>query len=322
MPEYDDILAAAERIRPYVHRTPVLTSRTLDGLAGAQLFFKCENFQRVGAFKFRGATNAVLSLADDEARRGVVTHSSGNHAQALALAARMRGVPATIVMPRTAPQVKLEAVRGYGGEIVLCEPTPAAREEGARKIVSERGAVLVHPFNDDRIIAGQGTAALELLDDIGDVDALFAPVGGGGMLSGSAIVVEHRCPHALVFGCEPQNADDAHRSFHSGVIQPALPPNTIADGLLTSLGERTFAIIRRHVDDILLVSEDEIVAALRLVLERMKIVIEPSSAVAVAAALRDVSRVVPAPAGRPRRVGVILTGGNVDFTRLPFAHPA
>lgn len=310
--DLDAIQEAQARIAGQVHRTPVVGSATLSGLAGNELFFKCENFQRVGAFKFRGASNAVLSLTDEEAARGVVTHSSGNHAQALALAAKMRGIAARIVMPKTAPAAKVAAVRGYGGEVTFCEPTLAAREAGAAEIMERTGSVLIHPYNDERIIAGQGTAALELLEEAGELDAVLAPVGGGGLLSGTAIACKGTREGMKVFGCEPANADDAYRSFHSGVIHAALPPNTLADGLLTALGEKTFAVIRREVDEILLVSEEEIVAAMRLVWERMKMVIEASAAVGVAAALKGV------PGVRKGRVGVILSGGNADLEKLPF----
>ena len=305
------IRQAHRRIAGQVHRTPVLTCSTLNRLAGHELFFKCENFQKAGAFKFRGASNAVLSLSDEQAAKGVVTHSSGNHAQALALAARLRGIAARMVMPNTAPPAKIAAVRDYGGEITFCRPTLQAREEGARQIIAEHGSTLIHPYNDERIIAGQGTAALELLEEVGRLDAVLTPVGGGGLLSGTAIACKESPPTIKVFGGEPANADDAYRSFHSGTIQPALPPNTIADGLLTSLGDKTFAVIRRYVDDILLVSEAEIVAAMKLVWERMKLIIEPSAAVPVAAVLQGLPHL------KNKRVGIILSGGNVDLANLP-----
>ena len=307
---FADVLAAAERIRPHARRTPVLTCGTLDGLAGARLFFKCENFQKVGAFKFRGACNAVLSLAEDEARRGVATHSSGNHAAALSLAARLRGVPAHIVMPRTAPRVKQAAVAGYGGRIRFCEPTLEARETTLAGVVAETGATVIHPYNDPRVIAGQGTAAMELLEDVPDLDIVIAPVGGGGLLSGTAVAVTAMAPAARVMAGEPAAADDAYRSLQEGRIVPSLDPVTVADGLRTSLGTNTFAIIRRRVDRILRVEEDAIVAATRLVWERMKILIEPSSAVPVATVLGhpDVFR--------GACVGVILSGGNADLDHL------
>lgn len=316
IPLFSDVTAAADAISSHVHRTPVLTSHQLDGISGSQLFFKCENFQKVGAFKFRGATNAILSLTDDQRRRGVVTHSSGNHAAALAHAAVSRGVKAYIVMPSTAPEVKKRAVAGYGAEITFCEPTLAAREAAAAGVMARTGATMVHPFDNFYIIAGQGTAALEMLNDGTEPDAVIAPVGGGGLLSGTSITVRHLLPHAKIYGAEPVLADDAARSLHSGVIQPALPPVTIADGLLTSLCERTFTIIRNNVDDILTVSEEEIIEAMRLVWERMKIIIEPSSAVPVAAVLANRKLF----AGK--RVAVIISGGNVDLAKLPFRQHA
>ncbi len=311
-PTLQDIRAAAARIAPYARRTPVMTCRTIDERCGASLFFKCENFQRVGAFKFRGACNAVFSLSDAAAARGAVTHSSGNHAQALALAARLRGIPAYIVMPRNAPEVKKSAVMGYGGQITYCEPTLAAREETTARIAQETGAALVHPYNDYRVIAGQGTAALELWEEIGELDAVIVPVGGGGLLSGTAIAVAAHSPGTPVYGAEPAAADDAQRSLRAGRILPAGNPKTVADGLLTSLGDRTFPILQRLVRDIVTVSEDEIIAAMRLVWERMKIVIEPSAAVPLAAVI---ARRIDF-AGR--RVGIILSGGNVDLSRLPW----
>lgn len=308
--QLDDIRQAHERIRPHIHRTPVLTCQALDQRAKAALFFKCENFQKVGAFKMRGAANAVFSLAEADAPRGVVTHSSGNHAAALARAAARRGIPAYIVMPRTAPAIKQAAVAGYGGQITLCEPTQAAREATAAAIVQATGATMIHPYNDDRVIAGQGTAALELLDEVPDLDAVLAPVGGGGLLSGTALVVKALRPTAKVIGCEPALADDASQSLQHGYIVPARPPQSIADGLLTSLADRTFPIIQRCVDAIALAAEDEIRAAQRLVMERMKIVIEPSCAVPLAALLNRPLQL------EGRRIGIILTGGNVDLARL------
>ena len=298
---------AAERIAGVVHRTPVMRSRYFDETTGATVFFKCENFQKVGAFKFRGATNAVLSLPEEEARRGVVTHSSGNHAQALALAARMRDIPATIVMPRNAPAVKCAAVAGYGAEIVECEPTVRAREETAAEVVRRTGGVFIHPYNDPRIIAGQGTAALELLDEVPDLDVILAPVGGGGLLSGTAITGKATRPGVQVLGAEPTGADDAQRSLAAGRILPSDHPQTIADGLRTSLGELTFDIIRRLVDEIITVDDAATMRAMRQVWERMKIVVEPSAAVPVAVLLEN-ARI----ALRAKRVGIILGGGNVD----------
>jgi len=305
-----DVRQAAARIVGLVHQTPVLRSHYFDTTTGAKVFFKCENFQKVGAFKFRGATNAVLSLSDEEARRGVVTHSSGNHAQALALAARMRGIAATIVMPTSAPAVKRAAVAGYGAEIVECAPTVAAREAAADEVVRRTGAVFIHPYNDPRIIAGQGTAALELLCEIPELDVVLAPVGGGGLLSGTAIVVRAQRPAAQVIGAEPAGADDAQRSLAAGNILPADNPQTVADGLRTSLGELTFAVIQQSVNEIITVDDTATMRAMRTVWERMKIVIEPSSAVPVAVLLENASRF----AGQ--RVGIILSGGNVDLDAL------
>ena len=321
-PTLEDIIGAAKRIASHVHRTPVLTCSTLDRLCDAQLYFKCENFQKVGAFKFRGATNAVFSLPAAEAARGVATHSSGNHAQALALAASWRGVPAYVVMPKNSPAVKREAVAGYGAKITSCKPTLAAREEGLAAVVERTGAVFIHPYNDYRVIAGQGTAALELLDAVPDLDAVLAPVGGGGLLSGTALAVAGLVSADLVstgpaqrvkvYGAEPANADDAYRSLQAGHIIPSEDPVTVADGLRTSLGSLTFPIIREHATGILTVAEADIVRAMRLVWERMKIVIEPSAAVPVAALLTRREEI----AGR--RIGVLLSGGNVDLERLPW----
>jgi threonine dehydratase len=311
-PGIEDVRAAARRIAPYVHRTPVATCTGLDRIAGAQLFFKCENLQKVGAFKARGATNAVLCLADAEAGRGVATHSSGNHAAALARAAALRGAPAHIVMPRTAPGVKRAAVSGYGAEITDCEPTLAARESTLAELVERTGATFIHPYDDPVVIAGQGTAALELLEEVPEIDAVIAPIGGGGLLSGTVIAVEGRSPDVAVFGAEPQGADDAFRSLRDGVIYPSVCPETIADGLLTSLSDLTFAILHGHVAGILTVSEEGIVEAMRLVWQRAKFVVEPSGAVPFAAVLEHRDRF------QDRRVGIILSGGNVDLDRLPW----
>jgi threonine dehydratase len=290
----------------------VLTCASLDAMIGARLFFKCENFQKVGAFKFRGACNAVFSLSEEEARRGVATHSSGNHAAALSLAARLRGIPAHVVMPSTSRTIKQAAVSGYGGRIVLCEPTLASREATLEKVVAETGATVVHPYNDPRVIAGQGTAALELFEDVPDLDVVMVPVGGGGLLSGTAITVAALSPATRVVAAEPAGADDAFRSMKEGRIVPSVNPQTVADGLLTSLGTLTFAIIRERVERIVTVSEGAIITAMRHVWERMKVIIEPSSAVPLGALLGgafDVSRL---------RVGIILSGGNVDLGRLPW----
>lgn len=311
-PELADIRAAAKRIAPYAHQTPVFTSRILSEMTGAKLYFKAENLQRVGAFKFRGATNAVFSLSDHEARSGVLTHSSGNHGAALALAARLRGISATIIMPHTAPPVKAAAIRSYGARIVECEPNTKSREETASAIMAESGATLIHPYDDPRIIAGAGTAALELLTAYPDLDLVMTPVGGGGLLSGTAIATTSISKRAQVIAAEPAGADDACRSFKAGKLIPQLDPRTIADGLLTSLSPLTFSIIRARVTDIVTVEEDEIVSAMRMVWERMKLIIEPSSAVPVAALL----------AGRlpvaGKQVGVIFSGGNVDLSNLPW----
>lgn len=307
-----DIRQAAERIRPYAHRTPVVTCESLDRQVGARVFLKCENLQKVGAFKFRGACNAVFSLGEAEAARGVCTHSSGNHAQALALAARLRGIPAYIVMPENAPAVKKAAVAGYGGQITFCAPTLEAREATLAQVQERSGAALVHPYDDERVIAGQGTAALELLEEVPDLDAVLAPVGGGGLLSGTALAVKGLAPHIRVLGSEPEMADDAYRSLLAGRVLPSVAPKTIADGLLTSLSARTFEVIRQNVEQIVTVSEASIVEAMRFVWERAKLVIEPSAAVAVAALWERKARLDGA------KVGVILSGGNVDLDRLPF----
>lgn len=313
--DHADVLAAAERIRGRVHRTPVVTSQTFDALAGRRLFFKCENLQRVGAFKFRGATNAVARLDAAQAARGVVTHSSGNHAQALALAARERGIPAFIVMPRTAPAVKRNAVAGYGGQIILCEPTLADREATAARVCAETGATLIPPYDHPDVMAGQGTAALELLLEVPDLDAVMAPVGGGGLISGVAIAARGIKPGIAVFGAEPAAADDAARGKATGVRQDQAPPKTVADGLMTTLGALTWPVVRDAVDAIYTVDEATIVDTTKLVWERTKLVIEPSSAVPVAAALGEAFR-----AARPevRRLGIILSGGNVDLDHLPW----
>ena len=310
-PTFPDVQAAAARIKAYVHRTPVLTCTSVNDLVGAALFCKCENFQKVGAFKFRGACNAVFALSDQDARHGVATHSSGNHAAAVALAARRRGVPAHIVMPDNAPAVKKAAVAGYGGTIVYCAPTLAAREATLERVVHETGATFIHPYNDARVIAGQGTAALELLTDVADLDVIMAPVGGGGLLSGTAIVTAALSSPTQVIAAEPEAADDAYRSLQAGKILPANDPHTIADGLRTSLGELTFAIIQQHVQQIVTVSEEAIVSAMRYVWERMKIVIEPSAAVPIGALLEKKIDLTG------KRVGVIVSGGNVSLDQLP-----
>ena len=311
-PTLNDLQKARERIKPYIHRTPVLTNESLNQRVGAQVFLKCENMQKVGAFKFRGACNAVFSLSDEEAAPGVCTHSSGNHAQALALAGRMRGIPAFIVMPKNAPQVKKDAVAGYGGQITFCEPTLEARENTLERIRLDTGATVVHPYDDERVIAGQGTAALELLEEIPDLDVIITPVGGGGLLSGTAIAATESKEGIRVIAGEPELADDAYRSLQAGKIIPSMNPKTIADGLLTSLGTLTFPIIRERVEQIVTVSEKGIVDSMKFIWERAKIIIEPSAAVAVVVLWEnkiDLSRL---------KVAVILSGGNVDLNRLPW----
>jgi threonine dehydratase len=311
-PTLNDIRQAAERIRPYAHRTPVLTNESLNQQAGAQVFLKCENLQKVGAFKFRGACNAVYSLSDEEAARGVCTHSSGNHAAALALAAKIRGIPAYIVMPNNAPSVKKNAVAGYGGLITFCEPTLEARESTLDRIKLDTGANVVHPYNDEHVIAGQGTAALELLEDVPDLDVIITPVGGGGLLSGTSIAATELKKGIRVIAGEPEMADDAYRSMKAGEIIPSLNPGTIADGLLTSLGKLTFPIIQQRVEQIVTVSEAGIIASMKFVWERAKIIIEPSSAVAIGVLWErkiDLTGL---------KVGVIISGGNVDLENLPW----
>jgi len=312
LPTFSDIEKAHDRIRPFIHRTPVLTSQSINQIVGAELFFKCENLQKVGAFKFRGACNSVLALSDEEAEKGVCTHSSGNHAAALALAARMRGIPAYIVMPENAPEIKKKAVAGYGAQITFCEPTLAARELTLKKVAAETGATEIHPYNYFNVICGQGTAAKELIEETGPLDIVIAPVGGGGLLSGTAISAKAMLPNILVIAAEPAGADDAFRSFYSKSIQPSVAPKTIADGLLTSLGSITFPIILNEVDQIVTVSEENIVAAMRMIWERMKIIIEPSSAVPLAAILENKIAV------KGKKVGIIVSGGNVDLGKLPF----
>jgi len=311
-PGLEEIQAAAVRLRGRVHHTPVLGSASIDRDLGARVLFKCENFQRVGAFKARGATNAVLSLDDAEAKRGVATHSSGNHGAALALAAAERGIPCWVVVPGNATGVKRDAIARYGARIVDCAPTMTAREAGLARVVAETGAAIVHPFDDYRVIAGQGTAALEMLDAEPDIDLLLCPVGGGGLISGCAIVAASRTPPVRVVGCEPAGADDARQSLMCGERITLDTPETMADGLRASLGRRNFGIIRELVDDIVTVEEAEIVSAMRLIWGRMKILIEPSAAVPVAALIKGAVDI------RGRTVGVILSGGNMDLNQLPW----
>ncbi len=311
-PTFEDVQQAATRIGSLAHRTPVLTSRLVDARCDAHLFFKCENLQRVGAFKFRGAANAVFSLDAKRAAHGVATHSSGNHAAALALAAQLRGIPAYVVMPANAPAAKVAAVRAYGGQITFCEPTLEAREHTLAAVLDEHGAESVHPYNDERVIAGQGTAALELIDDVDDLDIIMTPVGGGGLLSGTAITTHARSPGTRIIAAEPEGANDAWQSFHAGRIIPSVAPNTIADGLLTSLGDRTWPIIRTHVRDIVLADDAAIITTMRFVWERMKILVEPSAVLPLAAIFAGALDV------RGLRVGIILSGGNLDLDRLPW----
>ena len=311
IPTFDDVLAAHERIAPYIHNTPVLTSSYLNQLSGAELFFKCENLQKVGAFKARGAINAVFGLDDDVATKGVATHSSGNHAGALSYAAAQRGIGATVVMPRTAPETKKAAVRSYGGKILECEPTQAAREAMLEQVIAETGADMVHPYDDARVIAGQATCALELQRDIGDLDAVLAPVGGGGLISGTCLTLSQLSPRTRIFAAEPEAADDAYRSLQAGEIVLRDGQHSVADGLNTNLKPRTWYFVSNFVEDILLVSEAEILDAMYLTWQRMKIIIEPSSAVPLAAILRYREKF------QGLRVGIIITGGNVELQACP-----
>jgi threonine dehydratase len=301
---------AHDRIRAYIHNTPVLTSQSLNDIAGCEIFFKCENFQKVGAFKARGAMNAVLSMTNAERANGIATHSSGNHAQAIARAGKIMGIKAYIVMPRTAPAIKKQGVLSYGGEVFECEPTLAARESTLAEVIKKTRAVEVHPFNNYKVIEGQATATKELLEEIGNLDFVIAPVGGGGLLSGTALAAKFFSPSTVVIAGEPALADDAFRSLQSGSIQPASPPTSIADGLLTSLGDKTFPIIRDNVKEVITVTDEEIIAAMRLIWERLKIIIEPSCAVPFAALLKSKDQF------KNKRVGIILTGGNVDLNKI------
>lgn len=310
-----DIRAAHTRIKDRIHRTPVMTSEVLDAKAGAHLYFKCENLQKIGAFKARGATNAVALLSDEEATRGVVTHSSGNHAAAVARAARLRGIPAYVVMPSSVPQAKVASVRRYGAEVIICEPTYAARVSTANSVVERTGAVFIHPFNDLRVMAGQGTAALELLEEVPDLTDILCPIGGGGLISGISVAAKSINPEIQVFGVEPKGADDAAQSLAAGRIIPCTSPNTIADGLRGTLGELTFEEIQQHVDGIVTVSETEIVNAMRTIWEVLKIIVEPSGAVGYGP-LVDGQLDMPG-----RRIGIILTGGNLDLDTLPWMTP-
>jgi len=312
IPTFEDVKAARARIEPHIHRTPVLTSTYFNDLSGAELFFKCENFQKAGAFKVRGASNAVFGLSDAQAANGVASHSSGNHALSLSYAAGRRGIKATVVMPRTAPEAKKAAVRGYGGEVLECEPSTAAREAMLEEVVAGTGADFVHPYNDHRVIAGQATCSLELHEEVGPLDAVVAPIGGGGMISGTCLTLSHLSPATRIYAAEPKNADDAYRSFHAGHIIEDDAPQTVADGLKVSLRPRTWHFVSNFVSDVLLASEEEIIDAMVLTWQRMKIVIEPSCAVPLATILKNKDLF----AGK--RVGVVLTGGNVDLNKLPW----
>lgn len=312
IPTFEDALAARERIEPYIHRTPVLTSRFINELTGAELFFKCENFQKAGAFKVRGACNAVFGLSEAQARIGVATHSSGNHALSLSYAAGRRGIPVTVVMPHTAPRAKKDAVLGYGGTIVECEPSTSSRESVFAEVVAQSGADFVHPYNDPRVIAGQATCSMELNEQVPGLEAVIAPIGGGGMISGTCLTLSNVAPDVAIYAAEPLNADDAARSFRAGHIIADDAPHTVADGLKVPLKELTWHFVRNHVSDILTASEEEIVDAMKLIWKRMKIVMEPSSAVPLATILKNPELF------RGKRVGVIITGGNVDLDALPW----
>ena len=312
IPTYDDMLAAHERIRPHIRRTPIRTSDYLNQLAGAELFFKCENFQEPGAFKVRGASNAVFGLSDEQAARGVATHSSGNHGTCLSYAAGRRGIPCTVVMPRTAPQAKKDAVKGYGGRVVECEPSTSSREAVFAEVVAETGAEFVHPYNDWRVIAGQATCSAELIEQVEGLNAVVAPIGGGGMISGTCLTLSNLASGVKIYAAEPEQADDAYRSFKAGHIIADDAPETVADGLKVPLKELTWHFVKSHVTDILTASDPEIVDAMKLIWKRMKIVMEPSSAVPLATILKNPETF----AGK--RVGIIITGGNVDLDRLPW----
>lgn len=312
IPTYDDVIAAHERIKPYIHETPILTSTRLNEQTGAELFFKCENLQKAAAFKVRGASNAVFGLTDDEAKIGVATHSSGNHALSLSYAAGQRGIPVTVVMPRTAPQAKKDAVIGYGGIIVECEPSTSSREATFAEVVAKSGADFVHPYNDPRVIAGQATCSKELLSQVDNLDAVIAPIGGGGMISGTCLTISTIAPDVKIYAAEPLNADDAARSFRAGHIIADDAPETVADGLKVPLKDLTWHFVSNHVTDILTATEDEIIDAMKLVWKTMKIVIEPSSAVPLATILKNPEMF------KGKRVGVIITGGNVDLDKLPW----
>jgi threonine dehydratase len=312
----EDILSAHERIRPYIHRTPVMTNHSINEMTGIDFYFKCENFQKIGAFKIRGGMNATLTLSPDQLKNGIATHSSGNHAQALAFAAKKLGIKAYIVMPKSSPQVKVDAVKGYGATVIICEANQAAREEALNIVVAETGAEFIHPYDDYRVITGQATCVKELLEDVPDLDVVITPVGGGGLLSGTCLGASYFKPDLKVYGGEPEGAADAVLSLQSGKVEKAPFIETIADGLLTTLSEQTLGIIKEHVSGILLVSEAEIINALRLVFERMKIIVEPSCVVPFAAAMRNANLF------KGKKVGIILSGGNVDLTKFGSWFPA
>ncbi len=312
IPTFADVEAAHDRIRPYIHRTPILTSSYMNALTGADLYFKCENFQKAGAFKVRGACNAVFGLDDETAKKGVATHSSGNHALSLSYAAGRRGIACTVVMPHSAPQAKKDAVRGYGGRIVECEPSTSSREAVFAEVVAETGADFVHPYNDPRVVAGQATCSRELLEQVEGLDAVIAPIGGGGMISGTCLTLSNVAPGVEIYAAEPEQADDAYRSFKAGHIIADDAPVTVADGLKVPLKDLTWHFVRNHVTDILTASEQEIIDAMRLTWARMKIVIEPSCAVPLATIIKNPD------VFRGKRVGVIITGGNVDLDKLPW----
>ena len=312
IPTYDDVIAAHDRIRPYIHRTPVLTSSYFNELVGAELFFKCENFQKAGAFKVRGACNAVFGLSEEQAKAGVCTHSSGNHALSLSYAAGRRGIPCNVVMPRTAPQAKKDAVRGYGGMITECEPSTSSREEVFEQVQARTGGEFVHPYNDARVVAGQATCSRELLEQVEGLDCVIAPIGGGGMISGTCLTMSAIAPGVDVYAAEPKNADDAYRSFKAGHIIADDAPETVADGLKVPLKDLTWHFVSNHVADIFTATEEEIIDAMKLTWKRMKIVMEPSCAVPLATILKNKH------VFRGRRVGVIITGGNVDLDTLPW----
>lgn len=312
IPTLEDIKASAQRIQSMIHRTPVLTCNNLDEISGAQIFFKCENFQKIGAFKMRGASNVGTLLSEETRQRGLATHSSGNHGQAVALTAKTLGVPAYIVMPENAPEAKKNAVKGYGAQVIECESTAAGRQNMLDKVVAETGAYFISPYNDYGVIAGQATAVVELLEEVEGLEIIISPLGGGGLMAGTALACHYLQPEIEVIGGEPKNADDGYRSFQSGKIEPLATEVTIADGLRSPLGDKTFGIIKEHVTDVVTVTEEEIIEAMRLIWERMKIVVEPSCAVPFAVVLQQPARF------KGKKIGIILTGGNVDLAKLPF----